>query len=43
MVENRNESHLVTSQDHEWLIVHATNISVEQLVNVGRLLGVIKD
>ena len=34
--------HLVFSNDREWLIVHATQIEVNDLINVGRLLGVIE-
>ena len=36
-------SHLALEKRDSWVVVHATCIGVDDLVAVGRLLGVIKD
>jgi len=43
LLEDIPSHHLVYSDDSEWLIVHATCITVDELVNVGRLLGVVSE
>ena len=42
-MDNKNKvNHLVVSREPRWLVVHATEISVDDLINVGRLMGVIE-
>ena len=36
-------SHIALEKREGWVVVHATQISVDDLVSLGRLLGVIKD
>ena len=41
-MDNNGGSHLVFSREPHWIVIHATNIDVDDLVNLGRLLGVIQ-
>jgi hypothetical protein len=36
-------SHLVISREPGWIIIHATQIDADDLVNVCRVLGVLKE
>ena len=35
-------NHLVLSREPGWIVVHATEIDVDDLISVGRLVGVIE-
>ena len=37
------EGHIAIERRPEWVVVHATQISADDLVNIGKLLGVIKE
>jgi hypothetical protein len=47
MDNNKQLYHLAfekyNSLDEDWVVIHATNIGVDDIVNLGRLLGVIKN
>lgn len=34
--------HVALDLDSEWLVLHASEISVDELVRIGRLLGVVE-
>jgi len=36
-------SHLVVSREPFWVVCHGTCVSVDDVVNIGRILGVVKD
>ena len=41
--ENNNASnHLVVSREPGWVVVHATQISVDDLICVGRIIGCVE-
>ena len=40
---SEDERHIAMEIDPEWLIVHATGISEDDLVAIGKLLGVVEE
>ena len=41
-MEKIEDNQLVVSREPGWVVIHATQIDVENLVNVGRIIGVIE-
>lgn len=37
------EGHIALERRPDWIVIHATDITPDDIVNIGRLLGVIKD
>lgn len=37
-----NNNHLVVSREPGWIVVHATQIDVDDLISVGRLIGAVE-
>lgn len=41
-MDNNNSNHLVLSREPGWLVVHATSIGVDDLISIGKIVGVIE-